>query len=304
MTAKSQELINFGSFHNSVNPLLQSSNPENIFSGKAFPLTCSIQPQSMKRPLHKPVQEATSNLSNTEVSDITGNIFLDGSHGSDTEMGNEYYLDGNSDLGSQHEPKCRQMSDENHGALLSRLGKNNSFQNVSNSVDYFNQNAFIKRRSQARVKQQTSSNEYYKNYSVTDKEYASFTLGLKKKLKHWTRLLTKETRMKPAQFWGQKQGPPNTLVPRDRKLEERVRQQSNQVQLNLQVIINRSNDPNMIKNRYLVEGHIAESTFSNTFRVKVTSAKMCSSPNWPTSASRKSRTTSTFWTSPCSKSKS
>jgi hypothetical protein len=266
MTAKSQELINFGSFDNSINPILQSSNPENIFMGNAFPSTPSI-PQYPMTPVTKPGRESNSNVSNTVVSDITGNIFLDGSNVSDQETVNEACSMGNSDIGLHK--KSKQMSEENN-LLVNKMMNNNSFQNVSNSVDYFNQNVFIKRKSQMKIKNQTSSNEYYKHYSVTDKEYNSFTKGLKRKLHQMTKLLLKENRMKPSSFWGQQQSSlSKSLVLRDKKEENEVREQSEQVQLNLQVIINRSNDPNMIKNRYLIKGHIAESTFSNTFKVKV-----------------------------------
>jgi hypothetical protein len=266
MTAKSQELINFGSFDNTINPIMQSSNPENIFMGNAFPSTPSIPQYPMTPHNLRPNRESNSNISNTVVSDITGNIFLDGSNASDQDQ-NEACSMGNSDINLQ-EKRTKQMSEENN-ILVNKMIKNNSFQNVSNSVDYYNQNVFIKRRSQMKVKNQTSSNEYYKHYSVTDKEYTSFIDGLKRKLYHMTKLLLKESRMKPSSFWGQQQSSLNkSLVLRDKKEENQVREQSEKVQLNLQVIINRSNDPNLIKNRYLIKGHIAESTFSNTFRVR------------------------------------
>ena len=170
MTAKSQELINFGSFDNTNTPIAQSSNPENIFTGNPFPSTSSIQPYQMTPPLLKPSQlEGTSNMSNTIISDITGNIFLDGSQDSGEDLGNEGHSVEYFDFGlNKH---LKQTSEENHNILVNKMLKTNSFQNVSNSVDYFNQKAFIKRRSQSNIKSQNSSNEYYLHYSLTDKQH-------------------------------------------------------------------------------------------------------------------------------------
>jgi hypothetical protein len=268
MTAKSQELINFGSFDNTNNPIIQSSNPENVFTGNGFPSTSSIQPYPTTPPLLKPSHlDGMSNMSNTVMSEITGNIFLDGSQesgdGTENEEHSVEYFDFR--LNSKG---LKQTSEENHNILVNKMIKTNSFQNVSNSVDYFNQKAFIKRRSQSNIKSQNSSNEYYLHYSLTDKQHSRFYIGLNKKLDSLMNLLNKEKRMKPSQFWGQENNPlSKSLVLRDSNQEKQVREQSDQVELNLQVIINRSNDPNMIKNRYLVKGHIAESTFSNTFKV-------------------------------------
>ena len=262
MTAKSQELINFGSFENSLNPLMQSSNPENIFIGKNFPSNPSIQ-QYSNTPLTRPNQQEGSNMSNTVVSEITGNIFLNKSQDSE---GNEGHSEGYFDLGSQGKLHLKQMSEENHNILVNKMLKPGSIQNVSNSVDYFNQKVFIKQKSG--MKAQTSSNEYYKHYSVSDKEFRSFEAGLTNKLKAFMTVLSKQKRMKPSQFWGQQDSVlGKSLVFRNEKLENDVRQQSNEVELNLKVIINRAKDENTIKNRYLIKGHIAESTFSNTFKV-------------------------------------
>ena len=272
MTAKSQELINFGSFDNSLNPIMQSSNPENIFMGNAFPSSPSIPPYSRTPPLVKPgQQDAMSNMSNTAVSEITGNIFLNGSQESEGGLKHGDHSHGYLDLGSNNKIKIKQMSEENHNILMNKMMKTNSIQNVSNSVDYFNQKVFIKRRNQMEVKKQTGNNKYYKHYSVTDKEFDDFDKGVKNKLKNLMKFLLKEKRMKSSQFWGQENNPlGKSLVLRNKELEKNVRNQSDEVELNLKVIINRSKDQKLIKNRYLIKGHIAESTFSNTFKVSET----------------------------------
>ena len=139
---------------------------------------------------------------------------------------------------------------------------------MSNSVKCFNQNDEISQKFKGQIKSQTGSNEYYKYYIITEKERISFIMGLKNKLKHLMMSMEKQKRLQPSEFWGQTQDALNkSLVQRNKTIEENVRKQTDQIQLNLQVIINRSDDTNIIKNRYLIKSHIAESTFSNTYRV-------------------------------------
>ena len=75
------------------------------------------------------------------------------------------------------------------------------------------------------MKAQTSSNEYYKHYSVTDKEFRSFEAGLTNKLKAFMTIISKQKRMKPSQFWGQQDcSLGKSLIFRNKQSENDVRE--------------------------------------------------------------------------------
>lgn len=228
---ESQELNNFDSFDKSSQYPSQSNPSINPFQrdGESLKSEDMLNEYGQKSILNNSnfKQEGISNMSNTNMSGFSKNVFLD--------------------LGEE-EPFSKVDNYDNNFIIE----KAKSHQEMRYTSDLFNNKSFLKRRN-------SENNEFYKNYFMNEKELKKFIFNIKRRLK----FLMKGVQ---NQHWKQN-NLRKSIIEKNAPLAKEIKTKSNRVDLNLQVIINRSKNENLIKEKYLIEGHIAESTFSNTFKV-------------------------------------
>lgn len=172
-------------------------------------------------------QKGISDLSNTNMSEFSKNVFLDFEENKSFSKVDTF--------------------DNN-----SQIGKAKSHQEVRYLSEIFNNKSFLKRKN-------SENNEFYKNYSMNEKEFKIFICNIKRRLKFLMKGINYQ--------YSQQNNLKKKISNKNAILAKEIKIKSNKINLNLQVIINRSSNENLIKEQFLIKGHIAESTFSNTFKV-------------------------------------
>ena len=229
---KSQEVNNFGTFDKDKIKATNKSPLINPFQrdpeAESVNSKESINPNCSGSIFDNPDAKEEI-VSNMSKSNISENVFFD----FEGKSMKEKFSRGNNSM------NCGPMKSKSH-------------QEVSYSVDYFNMTNFLKQK-------KATIGEFYKHFLLTQREYVKFSHTLKRTLR-WLMKGVRQSNMRSTNLR-------KSLIEKNLPLANEVRQKSDRVDLNLQVIINRSKDASLIKNRYLIKGHIAESTFSNTFKV-------------------------------------
>lgn len=140
--------------------------------------------------------------------------------------------------------------------VINTFGGLKGSQMLSHSVE----NSERGRGQKSRIRRMTGKNNlYYRHFHLNEGDHEKFMREIRGKLR-WAHMATRQISQLGL-------GLSQSMINKNEPLATKVRQQSEKVELNLKIIINRSNDEKIIKNRYIIEGHIAESTFSNTYKV-------------------------------------